>query len=42
MVLQKLKDLCCGNLSGKEKILVTISISLDNNCGLFNLMEWVK
>ena len=27
MVLQKLKDLCCGNLSGKEKILVTISLA---------------
>ena len=27
MILQKLKDLCCGNLSGKEKILVTISLA---------------
>ena len=27
MFLQKLKNLCCGNLSGKEKILSTISLA---------------
>ena len=27
MFIQKLKDLCCGNLSVKEKILVTISLA---------------
>ena len=27
MFLQKLKNLCCGNLSGKEKILATISLA---------------
>ena len=26
MFLQKFKDLCCGNLSGKEKIFATISL----------------
>ena len=27
MFLQKFKDLCCGNFSGKEKILATISLA---------------
>ena len=27
MFIQKLKDLCCGNLSVKAKILVTISLA---------------